>query len=201
MRWLLALFLAVAFTTLVAVPYASAEAVPERGIPPIDQAVPVMPTTVEVWFSEPVDPNGTSLAVVQLDGDRVDRGDAAVDPNDATGQRVVVGIYPGLDNGIYEVRWNAVSAVDGSVTSGVYRIIVDPAASPEPLPQIATQQAPVSLPVVDGEGTPGDATDDRVRWAVIGAIAAIAIVTLLIVWFFRRPARGRRWRDDVVDRL
>src|SRR5262245_53874245 len=51
-----------------------AHAVPERANPPMNQAVPVMPSTVEVWFSEEVKPEGTTLEVLKLDGTKVDLG-------------------------------------------------------------------------------------------------------------------------------
>ncbi len=180
---------------------ARAQAVPERANPPMEQAVPVMPRTIQLWFSEAVNPDGTSLQVLKLDGTQVDTGNSAVDPQDSTGTRVTVGIHPGMDNGVYVVQWTAVSAVDGATSTGTYQFTVDPAASPAPLPQIATQQAPVRLPEIDAEGNPVDNDRNPLLYGIVGGVTALSLIGLLIFWFFRRAAHGRRWSDRPVDRL
>jgi len=178
-----------------------AHAVPARANPPMNSAVPVMPSTVEVWFSEEVSAEGIILDVLRMDGTRVDQGNAALDLKDPTRTRVTVGVHSGLDNGEYLVQWTVVSAVDGDSTSGSYQFTVDPAASPAALPQIATQQAPAQLPVIDSEGNPVPDDDNRLLYGIVAAVTGVAFIGLLIFWFFRRPSRGRRWSDRPVDRL
>ena len=65
-RHLGALALGLVLLCLYGAGSALAHAVPERAIPPMDQAVPVMPSTIEVWFSEEVKPEGTKLEVLKL---------------------------------------------------------------------------------------------------------------------------------------
>lgn len=179
----------------------AAQAVPARAEPPIDQAVPVMPSIVDVWFSEAVNPDGTMLEVLTADGGRVDLGDTQLDPQDPARTHVTVGVHAGLDNGVYVVHWTAVSAVDGATTSGDYQFTVDPGASPQTLPQVASQQSPAQLAEIDPNAKPVRSGRDRLRTGTGVAAVALLALGLLLLWFFRRPARGRRWRDDVVDRL
>ncbi|MCA9858738.1 MAG: copper resistance protein CopC [Thermomicrobiales bacterium] len=178
-----------------------AEAIPQRASPPMDQAVPVMPTTIEVWFSEAIDPDGTTLTVLKQDGTQVDLGDTTVDAQDATGTRVSISVHPGLDNGVYLVEWTARSAVDGSTASGQYQFTVDPTASPEPLPQIVAQDAPVGRPDAGESEDQDESGRSPVFYGVAATIAVLAFVTVLTLWYFRRAARGRRWSDRPVDRL
>lgn len=177
----------------------SAHAVPERAYPEMNTAVPVMPTIIEIWFSEEVKAEGTTLDVLKLDGTRVDLGNTTLDLQDPTRSLVTVGVHPGLDNGVYVVQWTSVSANDGDTVSGSYQFTVDPAASPQPLPQIATQQAPVQLPVVDDDSN--DSGRNPLLYGIVAAVTGLALLGLIVFWFFRRPSRGRRWSDRPVDRL
>ncbi len=200
-QWLVAITLAFILLALPESPSALAHAVPERANPPMDTAVPVMPSTIEVWFSEEVESDGTTLEVLRLDGTKVDMGNSAVDLQDPTRTRVTVGVHSGLDNGEYLVQWTAVSAVDGDTTSGSYRFTVDPAASPAPVPQIATQQAPAQLPEIDDDGEPVDTDRNPLLYGIVAAVTGIALIGLIVFWYFRRAASGRRWSDRPVDRL
>ncbi len=179
----------------------SAHAVPEKAYPPMNQAVPVMPTTIEVWFSEEVQSDGTTLEVLAADGTRVDLDDAELDLQDPNRAHMTVGVHSGLDNGVYIVQWTSVSAIDGDAVSGSYQFTIDPGASPQALPQVVAQQAPGQFPAIDVDAESGKSSRNLFRYGIGVAGAVLATVALLVFWFFRRPARGRRWRDDVVDRL
>ncbi len=198
---LVAIALAFVLLALPESPSALAHAVPERANPPMNTAVPVMPRTIEVWFSEEVETEGTSIEVLRLDGTRVDMGNAAVDLQDPTRTRVTVGVHSGLDNGEYLVQWTAVSAVDSDSTSGSYRFTVDPAASPEPLPQIVNQQAPAELPEINADGEPVDTERNPLLYGIVAAVTGLALIGLIVFWYFRRAASGRRWSDRPVDRI
>jgi methionine-rich copper-binding protein CopC len=200
-RRLGALALALALVWLYGTGGTLAHAVPERAIPPMDQAVPVMPSTIEVWFSEEVKSEGTRLEVLKLDGTQVDMGNSEVDLQDPTRSRVTVGVHPGLDNGVYVVQWTSVSAIDGDTVSGSYQFTVDPTASPQPLPQIATQQAPAQLPTIEENDDPDSTSRNPLLYGSVAVVTALAFVGLLLFWFFRRPSRGKRWSDRPVDRL
>jgi methionine-rich copper-binding protein CopC len=179
---------------------ASAHAVPERAFPEMNTAVPVMPSLIEVWFSEEVKSDGTKLEVLKLDGTQVDLGNTTLDLQDPNRSLVTIGVHEGLDNGVYVVQWTSVSAVDGDTVSGSYQFTVDPTASPQPLPQIATQQAPVQAVAVDDDN--GDSPNrDPLLYGIAAVVTGLALLGLIVYWFFRRPSRGKRWSDLPVDRL
>ena len=201
LRLLGALAVTVALIGLLNCGSALAHATPERANPPMNTAVPVMPSTIEVWFSEEVNPEGTTLQVLRLDGTQVDQGNAGVDLQDPTRTRVTVGMHEGLDNGEYLVQWTAVSAIDGDATSGSYQFTVDPAASPVPLPQIVAQQAPVQELEIDAQGEPVDTSRNPLLYGIVAVGTGVAFVALIVFWYFRRASRGRRWSDRPLDRL
>jgi copper transport protein len=75
---------------------------------------------ISVSFDEPIDlVDANSLTVSDATGVRVDRRDAAIDPNDAT--RVVVHVPRDLRPGVYTVRWRVISA-DTHVVHGTYQL-------------------------------------------------------------------------------
>jgi methionine-rich copper-binding protein CopC len=179
----------------------SAHAVPERAYPEMNTAVPVMPALIEVWFSEEVKSEGTKLEVLKLDGTKVDMGNTTLDLQDPNRSLVTVGVHPGLDNGAYVVQWTSVSAIDGDSVSGSYQFIVDPTASPQALPQVATQQAPVQLPVIDDNDDSNSTGRNPLLYGAVAVVTGLALIGLIVFWFFRRPSRGKRWSDRPVDRL
>ncbi|HET9662395.1 MAG TPA: copper resistance protein CopC [Thermomicrobiales bacterium] len=199
-RWFGACMLALVVLMPGASPV-SAHAVPERAYPEMNTAVPVMPALIEVWFSEEVKSEGTTLEVLKLDGTKVDLGNTTLDLQDPNRSLVTVGVHDGLDNGAYVVQWTSVSAVDGDSVSGSYQFIVDPTASPQALPQIATQQAPVQLPVIEDDDDSNSTDRNPLLYGIVAAVTGVAMVGLIVFWFFRRPSHGKRWSDRPVDRL
>src|SRR5580693_2423351 len=82
---------------------ASAHAYILLATPAAGATVDAAPATVRIQFDEPIAlPDGPAITVVDAAGKRVDKNDAAVDPNDATA--VVVDVLP-LTRGSYDVRW------------------------------------------------------------------------------------------------
>jgi hypothetical protein len=77
-------------------------------------------------FNEPVDAAFDPIEVRNRGGERVDEGDARVDPENA--KAVVVGLAQGLPEGSYEVDWR-VSSIDGHPIDGTYGFVVDAPAS------------------------------------------------------------------------
>jgi methionine-rich copper-binding protein CopC len=199
-RWLGAIALALLAAVVLSDAPVAAHAVPERAFPEMNTAVPVMPSVIEVWFSEEVKSEGTRLEVLRLDGTKVDLGNTTLDLTEPNRNLVTIGVHEGLDNGVYVVQWTAVSAVDGDTVSGSYQFTVDPAASPQALPQIATQQAPVTLPVIENDDS-NDSDRNPLLYGAVAAVTGLAFVGLLLFWFFRRPSRGKRWSDRPVDRI
>lgn len=132
------------------VPIATAHAELDRSNPTAGGVIPAAPAAVEVWFTEEVDAELTTLRVTGPDGTPADLGDAAVDLNDLSRRRATVSLKPGSGPGTYTVAWHAVSPADQAVSEGSFAFTVTggspgtPPGTPCPLPGTA---------VVDG--TPG----------------------------------------------
>ena len=106
---------------------AAGHAVPIALTPAAGAALPETPPEVVLRFSERVESRASTLTVVDAQGRRVDRDDAAVDPADPWRYRV--GLTP-LAAGAYTVSWRVLSADDGHVTGGAHVFVVGAASAP-----------------------------------------------------------------------
>ncbi|MGH2620901.1 MAG: copper resistance CopC/CopD family protein, partial [Anaerolineales bacterium] len=89
---------------------ASAHAVLVRSEPVADGMLVTAPTTIELWFSEPLEPAFSSARLIDTTGAEVPTGAPLVDPADPLHLTVPLG---GLQPGIYTVAWQTLSKVDG----------------------------------------------------------------------------------------
>ena len=127
MRGLLAVI--VAASALLAVGgTAAAHANYVKSNPASDARLTKAPTDVRVTLSEPPDARGSDLAVLDVDGKRLDNRDVTLVTDEPNTLRVTV---TGLGDGGYLVAWTALSAVDGHETKGVIAFSVN-----APLPPI-----------------------------------------------------------------
>lgn len=100
---------------------ASAHAQLEGSDPPAGEVVATAPAAVTLTFGEPVDVAGGSVQVFDDQYTRVDREDLAAVGGE--GNRVRVGLRPGLAGGTYTVSWK-VSSSDTHPVSGTYTFSV-----------------------------------------------------------------------------
>lgn len=77
---------------------------------------------VEVWYDAGIRDDFAALAVIDANGERVDKRDAAIDSSDQSHVSASVGI---LGPGTYTVRYRALSA-DGHIVSGAWNFEVHP---------------------------------------------------------------------------
>jgi copper transport protein len=114
-----------------------------RSNPASDARLVKAPTEVRVEFSEPPDPKGSEIRVLDTSGKRHDKGDLALsgDPN---GLKVSV---EQIGDGGYTVAWTATSAVDGHTTKGSFAFVVGngPIPTPPPVPEAAPPPSPLEL--------------------------------------------------------
>jgi methionine-rich copper-binding protein CopC len=75
---------------------------------------------VEVWYDAGIRDDFAALAVIDANGDRVDKRDAAIDRSDQSHVSASVGL---LAPGTYTVRYRALSA-DGHIVSGAWNFEV-----------------------------------------------------------------------------
>jgi len=96
--------------------------------PASDARLTKAPTDVRITFSELPDARGSDLAVLDVDGKRLDNRDVTLVSDEPNTLRVTV---DGLGDGGYLVAWTALSAVDGHETKGLIAFSVN-----APLPPI-----------------------------------------------------------------
>lgn len=101
---------------------AGAHAFLDRAAPAVGSTVHGSPSSVRLWFTEPLEPAFTTIKVLDQTGQRVDQGDKAVDAADRTLLRISL---PQLPAGTYRVVWRALS-VDTHVTEGDFTFDVVP---------------------------------------------------------------------------
>jgi methionine-rich copper-binding protein CopC len=100
-------------------------------VPAANATVSAAPATVQVTFTETVQTQGSSLAVLGPGGSRVDVGDSRV-VQDGIRKTMTISLQPGLEAGVYTVNWTTVSLDDGHDANGSFTFTVASAATPAP---------------------------------------------------------------------
>jgi hypothetical protein len=99
---------------------ALAHAFLDHAVPAVGATVAQAPPEVTLWFTQPLEPAFSSVTVTGASGERVDIGEAAIDPHNP--QELHVKLKP-LQPGDYKVSWHAVS-VDTHRTTGDFGFTV-----------------------------------------------------------------------------
>lgn len=81
------------------------------------------PQHVTAWFDEELDTRKSMLQVFDLEDRQVDEGNGHVDLEDPDHASMIVPL-PELSEGVYIVRWKAVTIDDDVVTEGEFNFIV-----------------------------------------------------------------------------
>jgi methionine-rich copper-binding protein CopC len=100
-------------------------------VPAANATVSAAPVTVQVTFTETVQSQGSSLAVLGPGGSRVDVGDSRV-VQDGIRKTMTVSLQAGLGAGVYTVNWTTVSLDDGHEANGSFTFTIASAATPAP---------------------------------------------------------------------
>ena len=198
--------LAIAGAAAFATPI-SAHANYVRSNPAADARLVKPPTEVHVSFSEPPDPKGSQIQVLDEQGARWDQGPTAAsdEPNG-----LKVGLKP-IGDGGYTVAWTTVSAVDGHETKGSFAFVVGngplpslpdvPNASPAPTPlEVAGRAiayAGIALAlggalfglIVHAATDPSEVRRERRLFALAGGAIAIGSAALVLAEGDRLPPR------------
>ena len=109
-------------STLVFVPLAVAHAFLDHAIPGVGSAVHESPAQLKLWFSERLEPEFSTVEVLDRRGKRVDKGDPQVDGADPMLLRISL---PLLAPGTYSVTWRVLS-VDTHVAKGLFTFDIAP---------------------------------------------------------------------------
>ncbi len=102
-------------TSLVMVRRASAHAYLIRSDPPANVILDAAPTAMNLWFSETISQEFSSVQLLAASGQALDVS-VTVDSADQT---LLVVNLPELDEGVYSLRWTVHSAIDGHLTHGL----------------------------------------------------------------------------------
>lgn len=116
--WLIVIILA---HSAWAVTPVSAHGLLLRSNPEANAVLEQSPIQVELFFSEPAEPELSSIAVYDSNNLIVDADDVRVDPADP--KRMTVSLRS-LPDGVYTVTWKMVSTIDGHQTIGTYPFAV-----------------------------------------------------------------------------
>jgi copper transport protein len=184
---------------------ADAHATYLRSNPASDARLVKPPSDIRIDFSEPTDPRGSEIQVLDTSGKRHDRGAVELS-GDANGLRVAVQAIP---DGGYTVAWTALSAVDGHITKGAFAFVVGSGPLP-PVPDVGeSAQPPTPLEVAGralsyagialGLGTaffvlfiaPAGVDPRRESWvlAVAGALMVAGSLALIVDQGAKMPGR------------
>ena len=142
------------------------------------------PARVTIWFTEPVEPRFSEIQVLDVQGQRVDNSDSAVDRNDPTA--LSVSLRP-VSEGTYTVAWKNTSSVDGHTLQDSYFFTVGEAAP-------GTPGAGVTRPPV----VPSP-LEPAVRWLSLVGIAMVlgGLVLEFLVW---RPVLAGKEAGETLRR-
>ena len=101
---------------------AGAHAFLDRADPRVGSTVRTPPAQVRLWFTESLEPQFSSVQVLNQGGQRVDKGESQVDLSNPAVLRISL---PPLPPGTYKVIWRVLS-VDSHVTEGDFTFRVAP---------------------------------------------------------------------------
>jgi copper transport protein len=142
------------------VPVVSAHADLERSEPAANSVLERSPEQVVIWFTEPIEAGFSEIQVLNSQGERVDKGDIAIDRNDP---KVMSVTLPSLPNGTYTVAWKNLSTVDGHTPRGAFVFSVGEPTSAAP-PLVEAPEGPLL----------GSPLEPVFRWLVL--LSALTIV-------------------------
>lgn len=129
-----------AILALAALGIASAHATLDHCTPAPSATVATAPAQIVCIYSEEIDTKQSTMAVSDASGAQVDKKDAHVDLNDPDHKTLIVSLDPTLvKDGLYTVKWHAVTPDDNGISDGSWQFVVGSAnATPYP-PTIVVQ--------------------------------------------------------------
>jgi Uncharacterized protein, homolog of Cu resistance protein CopC len=131
---------------------ASAHAHLKSSNPAAGSTISAAPSVVTASFDnhDPLVAEGSSLVVTNAAGEQVDNGDTALDKSDPDRKTLTVSLKSGLGDGVYTVKWTAVSDGDGSTASGEFNFTVSSNASASTNASAPTANLPQTGAAEDG---------------------------------------------------
>jgi copper transport protein len=119
------------------VSHAGAHAALVRSDPPPGAVLPDAPSTIRLWFTEPLEARYTQAQLLKAAGEPVAGVSSAIAPDDD--HQLVVTLPADLPDGGYTVAWRNLSAADGHTLEGYFGIRVGAGTVPDSAPgQVAS---------------------------------------------------------------
>lgn len=190
MRGLTAAAVAAALGALLWAPSAGAHSALQRSQPEAGESLDAAPSEVVLEFSERPDPGLSRVEVFDDQGVPVEGLRTVPDPDDPA---TLVTHLPDLPDGVYTVNWQALSAVDGHITTGAFAFGIGEEVG----------EAPVAGAMDHGEGTRPTALAVTGRWIQYWGLALLlggAAVGLFVFGDvpYRRAVLTACWAVAVV---
>lgn len=136
------LFVGLLATILLTVGFSSQVAAHARFVrsePATEARLATAPQRVTIWFSQLVDPTGSSITVIDAAGATVSQGAAQRLPDDHKALRIE--LRPNLGPGQYTVQWATSSAEDDEKADGAFTFTLAAGAVGAPTPAAAVKPA------------------------------------------------------------
>ncbi len=143
----------------------SAHAYLLRSTPAANAHLDHSPAQIDMFFSEPLEPQLSDIAVYDAGGARVDQHTTRLDPADATHLSASL---PPLKDGIYLVTWKVISISDGHLTGGSFPILIGDVSAGAASTLQAAPPAPAST-------LPGQALVKGLLYLAVAILAGGAI--------------------------
>lgn len=172
---------------------ALAHALLVRSSPESNASLLSPPGSVEMWFSEPIEPAFSTARLVGPTGEDVVTGAVIVDRGDPTHMTLALGE---LDPGLYTVAWQTLSSIDGHEWYGSFPFtVLNPDGS--------RPQAGQAITVAGGRGDLPTAGEALARWLALVPSMLIAGGTLiqLLVTGIRPEAVFAQRSQKLLSRL
>ena len=153
-----------------------------RSTPQANAVLEKSPVQVELFFSEPLESNLSSIKVYDSNNLQVDVSDVRVDPS--TPNRMTVSLRSLVD-GIYTVTWKVVSSIDGHQTTGTFPFAVGAgnANAVQAIQQSANFRLPISTLVA--------------KFLMLAALAILIGHTLFVTLVWNRALRTSQ--DEITQ--
>jgi len=133
---------------LIAIPTVQAHALLVRSLPEAGAELTAAPATIELWFSEPLEPQFSNIRRVDAQGNELVHGASLVDPADPMHMSLPL---TELSPGIYTVVWRTLSGADGHEWVGSFPLTLLNPDGTRPArgiaPVVAAQRGQLPTPI------------------------------------------------------
>jgi methionine-rich copper-binding protein CopC len=169
---------------------ASAHATLAMSNPPADSVVPTTPDEIRLTFDKEINPDLSSMELVNATGSTIAEGEA--DLNDPDRASMTINLADDIPPGTYTVTWVVVESdeADQHEVEGQYSFAIDPTATAtaSPTAVIAAPEGTIE-PTDDASGNDTDDTDGIGRGALIVGAVTIVVAIAVVASVGRRRLR------------